>query len=121
MPRERHQNFHSARCQSPDELRTSPPAKERHLASIDGLKRRLSLEVERRDAFWGQLISATDLELAEATALHSALTSSVTRSSTREILQSSAYGVVYRHRFGRPLDLTEVDAAYAWLPLFMIR
>ena len=73
-------------------------------------------QVARRDALWGQLISATDLELPEATALHSALSSSVTRSSTREILQSSAYGVVYRNRFGRPLDLTDVDAAYALIP-----
>ena len=62
-------------------------------------------------------LSATDLESPEATALHSALTSSVIRSNAREILQSSAYGVVYRNRFGRSLDLTDVDAAYALVPL----
>ena len=112
---EKASDVHSVPCQWRDELHTSPPAKVRHLISIGGPKRRLRL-VARRDALWGQLICATDLESPEATALHSALTSSVIRSNAREILQSSAYGVVYRNRFGRSLDLTDVDAAYALVP-----
>ena len=70
-------------------------------------------QVARRDALWDNsplTLSRPRLRLALSPHFASL------RSNAREILQSSAYGVVYRNRFGRSLDLTDVDAAYALVP-----
>ncbi len=70
--------------------------------------------VARRDALWGQLICATELELPEATEMMHALAEGVSRSDPREVLQCATYGVTYRGKFGH-LDLADADAVYELL------
>ena len=70
-----------------------------------------SEHVARRDALWGQLICAIELERPEATQRLGVLAGSVSRSNAREVLQSATHGMTYRSRFGQ-LDLAEADAAY---------
>jgi len=70
--------------------------------------------VARRDALWGQLVCAIELELPDAMERMRDLASGVSRSNIREILQSATYGLGYRSKFG-PLDLTDADAVYALL------
>jgi DNA-binding CsgD family transcriptional regulator/tetratricopeptide (TPR) repeat protein len=67
--------------------------------------------VARRDALWGQLICATALELPEAPEMLRSLVAGVSRSSTREVLQSATYEAGCRCKFGH-LDLASADAAY---------
>ncbi|CAN5372812.1 HTH-type transcriptional regulator MalT [soil metagenome] len=68
----------------------------------------------RRDTLWGQLICATELELPEAGERMRTLVAGVSRSDTREILQSATYGIGYGSKFGL-IDLAAADAAYELL------
>jgi DNA-binding NarL/FixJ family response regulator len=70
--------------------------------------------VARRDALWGQLICAVELELPQATSDLRALTATVSRSDTREIVQAATFRLGYGTRFGS-VDLTDADAAYGLL------
>ena len=70
--------------------------------------------VARRDALWGQLICATELELPEATEMMRTLAGSVSRTDPREVLQCTIYEVGYRSKFGH-LELADADAAYELL------
>jgi len=67
--------------------------------------------VARRDALWGQLICAIELELPQATGELRALTATVSRSDTREVLQSATFRLGYGTRFGH-IDLSDADTAY---------
>ena len=68
----------------------------------------------RRDTLWGQLICAIELELPEAGERMRTLVAGVSRTDTREILQSATYGLGYRSKFGL-IDLAAADAAYELL------
>jgi len=67
--------------------------------------------VARRDALWGQLICATELELPEATEMTRSLAVSVSRSNIREVFQCASYELGYGTNFGH-IDLADADAAY---------
>ena len=60
-------NLPFARCQWPDEPRTSPRARRRRWSStVRAEGGRIKLTSERRDAMWGQLRCLIDLELPSA-------------------------------------------------------
>ena len=90
-----------------------------HLASReeDGLElfRRAeaaaSSEAERRDALWGQLLCATELELPEAADTLSQLKAGVTLTDGREVVRAAAYGLAYQLKFGPSLDLADAELA----------
>ncbi len=63
-----------------------------------------------RDAMWGQLICAVELELQDATETLRALDAGVRRSDPREVVRAAAYGLSYQVKLGR-LDLTDADVA----------
>jgi DNA-binding NarL/FixJ family response regulator len=67
-------------------------------------------ESERREAQWGQLRCATELELPEAKELLRSLGDSVDLSDPREVVRASASDVAYQLKFG-PLDPTRAEIA----------
>jgi ATP/maltotriose-dependent transcriptional regulator MalT len=71
-------------------------------------------EAERRDALWGQLICAIELELPEAAETLRHLNLHVNRSDVREVVRAAAYGLNNQVNLGA-LDLAEADAAYELL------
>jgi len=73
-----------------------------------------STHVARRDAQWGQLICATELELPEATEMMRTLAAGVSRTDPREVLQCTIYEVGYQSKFGL-LELGDADSAYELL------
>jgi len=74
-----------------------------------------STHVASRDALWGQLMCAIELELPETTANLHALVAGVSRTDPRGVVQSVTYGMSYGTRFGR-VDLTDTQTAYDLLP-----
>jgi ATP/maltotriose-dependent transcriptional regulator MalT len=89
-----------------------------HLASREEEGRRLyeraegaaASESERRDALWGQLMCAVELELTEAHDSYRALRADVKYSDPREVVRAAAYGLNYELKLGT-LDLAEADRA----------
>ena len=71
--------------------------------------------VARRDALWGQLICAIDLELPEAATRMSHLAKGVSRFNTREVIQCATCELGYQSKFGRG-DLARADAVNELLP-----
>jgi DNA-binding NarL/FixJ family response regulator len=71
-------------------------------------------EAERRDALWGQLLCAVELELPEAAETLRHLSSGVNRSDVREVVRAAALGLSYQVTSGT-LDLREADAAHELL------
>jgi ATP/maltotriose-dependent transcriptional regulator MalT len=71
-------------------------------------------EAERRDALWGQLICATELELPEAGETLQHLNSGVDRSDVREVVRAASYRLNFQVKLGT-LDLADADAAYELL------
>jgi len=69
-----------------------------------------STESERRDAEWGQLMCAIELEMPDAGSTLLAMTADVRRSDVREIVRSAVLGLSYQVKFGN-LDLTDADLA----------
>ena len=67
-------------------------------------------EVERRDALWGQLRCATELERPDAGALLASLVAGVDFSDPREVVRASASEIGFQLKFG-PMDATNVDIA----------
>ena len=59
-----------------------------------------SSEVERRDALWGQLRCAIELELPEARELLSSLVAGVDFSDPREVVRASSSEIGYQLKFG---------------------
>jgi LuxR family maltose regulon positive regulatory protein len=93
-----------------------------HLASREetalGLYRRAessaATEAERREALWGQLLCAVELELPEAVETMRHLSAGVNRSDAHEVVRAAAYGLTFQVTLGT-LDLGEADAAYELL------
>lgn len=93
-----------------------------HLASREetalGLYRRAeaeaATEAERREALWGQLLCAIELELPEAAETLRALSSDVNRSDVREVVRAAAYRLNFQVNLGA-LDLADADTAYELL------
>ena len=97
-----------------DEQPTSRRAKKRRLSSTDEPRRRPPTDVARRDALWGQLICAIELELPEATEnLRAACRRRFPFRHSGDLAVRD-YGLAYGSRFGR-LDLTDADAAHELL------
>jgi ATP/maltotriose-dependent transcriptional regulator MalT len=71
-------------------------------------------ETNRRDALWGQLICAAELELPEATATLGRLSAGVRASDPRDAVRAAAYTLMYQLRMAS-LDLTEADTAIEFL------
>ncbi|MDQ5874711.1 MAG: LuxR C-terminal-related transcriptional regulator, partial [Actinomycetota bacterium] len=69
-----------------------------------------STEMTRREALWGQLICAIELELPEAAEMLEQLNASVRLSDPRDAVRSAACGLNYQLKFGS-LDLAEADLA----------
>ena len=72
-------------------------------------------EAERRDALWGQIMCAIELELPEVASVLQVLRNDVRRSDQREVVRAAAYTLSYQLRFGS-LDLAEADRAAEILP-----
>ncbi len=71
-------------------------------------------EDDRRDALWGQLMCAIELELPEATAILNQLSHDVRVSDPRDLVRAAANQLSYRQRFGA-LDLSDADLAWELL------
>jgi len=79
-----------------------------HLASreVEGLElyrraeRAASNEADRRDALWGELICAVDLELPEATDMLRQLQSGVGLSDPREVVRAASHSLTYHLKTG---------------------
>jgi tetratricopeptide (TPR) repeat protein len=69
-----------------------------------------STDSERRDAMWGQLICAVELEMPDAGDTLRALDAGVQLSDVREVVRSATCGLSYQVKLGT-LDLTDADAA----------
>jgi len=69
-----------------------------------------STDSERRDAMWGQLICAVELEMPDAREALDALDAGVQLSDVREVVRSAACGLSYQVKLGT-LDLTDADVA----------
>ena len=69
-----------------------------------------STDGERRDAMWGQLMCAVELELPDAGESLCALNVGVHLGEVREVVRSAACGLSYQTKHG-VLDLTDADAA----------
>ncbi len=69
---------------------------------------------EKREALWGQLLCAVELESPEAAETLHYLTSSVNRSDVREVVRAAALGLSYQLTLGT-LDLGEADTAHELL------
>jgi DNA-binding NarL/FixJ family response regulator len=69
-----------------------------------------STDSERRDATWGQLICAVELEMPDAGETLRMLDASVQLSDAREIVRSATCGLSYQVKLGT-LDLTDADVA----------
>jgi DNA-binding NarL/FixJ family response regulator len=90
-----------------------------HLASReeDGLELFRSAEAaatsesERRDALWGQLLCATELELPQAGEILDQLRKGVTIADSREVVTAAAHGLAYQLKFGESLDLSDAEVA----------
>jgi ATP/maltotriose-dependent transcriptional regulator MalT len=67
-------------------------------------------ESEQRDARWGQLICAVELEKPEADDWLRALQAGVRRSDVKEVVRSAATGLSYQMNMGS-LDLADADSA----------
>ena len=68
-------------------------------------------EPERRDALWGQLLCATELELPEAEATLAELSAAVRISDPRDVVRASAHELTVQLRMGS-LDLRDADRAW---------
>ena len=73
-----------------------------------------STDPERRDALWGQLMCAIELELPEAAATLHMLSASVGPSKPRDFVQAAAHRLSYQLKLG-PIDLIDADRAYQLL------
>ncbi|MEX2613881.1 MAG: LuxR C-terminal-related transcriptional regulator [Gaiellaceae bacterium] len=73
-----------------------------------------STDPQRRDALWGQLICAIELELPEAAATLEALSAAVGPSNPRDLVRAAAHRLSYQLKLG-PIDLTDADRAYQLL------
>ncbi len=73
-----------------------------------------STDAGRRDALWGQLICAAELELPEATSTLRYLSEDVKLSDRREVVRAAAYTLSYQLRMGS-LDLSNADLAWQLL------
>ena len=69
-----------------------------------------STEGQRRDARWGQLMCAVELELPDAGESLRALNAGVHLGDVREVVRSATCGLNYQAKHGA-LDLTDADAA----------
>ena len=69
-----------------------------------------STDSETRDAMWGQLICAVELEMPDAGDTLRALDAGVKLSDVREVVRSATCGLSYQVKLGT-LDLTDADAA----------
>ena len=69
-----------------------------------------STDSERRDATWGQLICAVELEMPDAGETLRALDAGVQLSDVREIVRSATCGLSYQVKLGT-LDLADADIA----------
>jgi ATP/maltotriose-dependent transcriptional regulator MalT len=69
-----------------------------------------STDSERRDAMWGQLMCAVELETPDAGDTLRTLNAGVKRSDIREVVRSATCGLSYQVKLGT-LDLTDADAA----------
>jgi DNA-binding CsgD family transcriptional regulator len=73
-----------------------------------------SNDPERRDALWGQLICAIELELPEVPAKLEALSAAVGPSNPRDFVRAAAHRLSYQLKVG-PIDLIGADRAYQLL------
>ena len=69
-----------------------------------------SNDAERRDALWGQLVCAAELELPEASATLEGLNATILASDARDVVRSAAYTLSYQLHLGS-LDLSAADTA----------
>ncbi len=69
-----------------------------------------AIESEQREARWGQLLCAIELEMPEAEGRLLALQAGVRRSDVKEVVRSAATGLSYQMNMGT-LELTDADAA----------
>jgi LuxR family transcriptional regulator, maltose regulon positive regulatory protein len=69
-----------------------------------------STEAERRDARWGQLVCATELELPDAPSALAQLNATVVGSDARDLVRSAAYTLSFQVHLGT-LDLSSADSA----------
>ena len=69
-----------------------------------------SCDRERREARWGQLICATELELPETRGLLESLVASVDLSDPREVVRAASSEIAYQLKFG-PLVPTRAEIA----------
>ena len=67
-------------------------------------------DAERRDALWGQLLCAIELELPEATQSIEDLVASASTADPREVVRSAGCRLNYQLHFGA-LDLADADGA----------
>ncbi len=67
-------------------------------------------ESEQREARWGQLLCAIELEMPDAEGWLRALTAGVRRSDVKEVVRSAATGLSYQMNMGT-LELTDADSA----------
>jgi ATP/maltotriose-dependent transcriptional regulator MalT len=72
-------------------------------------------EAERRDALWGQLYCAVELELSEAASALDMLTNGVRPSDPREVVRAATGALCYQTRLGGGLDLSQADRAWQLL------
>ncbi|HXF98658.1 MAG TPA: LuxR C-terminal-related transcriptional regulator [Gaiellaceae bacterium] len=68
-------------------------------------------EAERRDARWGQVICASELELPEATEMLEELLRTVRMSNTRDVVRAATCQLSYQIRMGN-IDLADADVAW---------
>jgi DNA-binding NarL/FixJ family response regulator len=68
-------------------------------------------EKSRRDALWGQLICAVELELPHASDTLAELSAGVRVSDPRDVIRAAAYTLMYQLRLAT-LDLREADLAW---------
>jgi LuxR family transcriptional regulator, maltose regulon positive regulatory protein len=74
-----------------------------------------SSEPERRDALWGQLLCAVELELPEAASTLAELSTGVRISDPRDLVRASAHELTFQLRMGC-VDLRDADRAWELLP-----
>lgn len=71
-------------------------------------------EAEQRDALWGQLMCASELESPDAFETLESLRSTVRRADIRDTVRAATCGLNFQTKMGE-LDLTEADSAYELL------